>query len=139
MAAEYHLHTGGHFIIGLPGETSTDVLNQATTLSELPVEALKIHQLQVIRSTPLGRKYQLSDEPAQLCCYHYSLDEYIPLLAQFISRLRPSIALDRFVSQSPSDLLLAPRWGIKPQAFKEMLDKYMIEQHLYQGLFWQGN
>ena len=136
-AAEHHLHTGGHFIAGLPGESVDDVLSQASTLSLLPIEVLKIHHLQVIQSTPLATEYLSSGNNRELTCYHFDLNEYIALMAGFIARIRPSIAIDRFVSQSPARLLLAPKWGLKPQAFNAMLNEYMATHQLRQGLYWQ--
>lgn len=41
--------TGGHIILGLPGETSEALVQQALRLSELPLTTLKLHQLQLIR------------------------------------------------------------------------------------------
>ena len=38
--------TGGHVIIGLPGESRTDILGQAKDISRLPLTTLKLHQLQ---------------------------------------------------------------------------------------------
>ena len=37
--------TGGHIILGLPGESADDNVAQATTISQLPLDILKLHQL----------------------------------------------------------------------------------------------
>lgn len=99
--------TGGHVILGLPGEDREESLRQANTISATALHTLKIHQLQIIRGTRLAREY--AEQPFHL----YSPDEYIGLLTEYIRRLRPDIVLDRFTSQSPSDMLVAPRWGLK--------------------------
>ncbi|MCR4852582.1 MAG: TIGR01212 family radical SAM protein [Prevotella sp.] len=121
------IFTGGHVILGLPGEDNCEILQQATIISSLPLDVLKIHQLQVIRNTPLARQY----EDGKL--HVFSLDEYISLLASYIQRLRPTLALERFVSQCPSEMLIAPRWGLKPQEFNKLLESYMGENRMKQG------
>ena len=36
-------------------------------------------------------------------------------------RLKPEIAIERFISQSPKDMLLAPDWGVKNYEFVDKL------------------
>ena len=62
-----------------------------------------------------------------------AIDDYIALLAEYIARLRPGIILERFVSQSPPGMVVAPRWGVKSQEFARMLDDYMEQADLWQG------
>lgn len=119
--------TGAHVIFGLPGEDAAENIRQATVYSSLPIDVLKIHQLQVIRGTRLAQMY--AQEPFLL----YSVDEYISLITEFIRRLRPDIVLDRFVSQSPSDLLVAPRWGLKNYEFTNLLNNHLNLLDVRQG------
>ena len=91
--------TGGHVILGLPGETRADILGQAKDISSLPLATLKLHQLQL----------------------------------EYIQRLRPDLVLERFVSQSPRELLIAPDWGLKNYEFNHRLQKRMKELGAYQG------
>ena len=101
------LLTGAHIILGLPGEDAAESLRQAPILSALPIDILKIHQMQIIRGTRLAEEY------AQKPFHIYSVEEYIELIAAYIQRLRPDMVLERFVSQSPKELLIAPHWGLK--------------------------
>ena len=103
------IYTCAHIILGLPGEGREDMLRQADIVSSLPIDVLKLHQLQIIKGTTMAREYE------QHPFHTFSLDEYVDLLADYLPRLRPDIALERFVSESPSRLLIAPRWGVKPQ------------------------
>lgn len=109
--------TSGHVILGLPGEDLEESLRQTDDINALPLSILKIHQLQVIKGTRLAREYQENPFPL------YTLEAYISLLADYIRRLRPDIVLERFVSQCPSSMLIAPRWGLKPHEFNKLLDK----------------
>lgn len=121
MTAERGILTGAHIILGLPGEDAEESLRQAPIISSLPIDILKIHQLQVIRGTRLDEMY--AKEPFPL----YSVDEYIELVARYISLLRKDIVLERFVSQAPADMLIAPRWGLKNHEFTAKLNKYLEE------------
>ena len=122
--------TGGHVIIGLPGESRTDILGQAKDISRLPLATLKLHQLQLIRGTRMAHEYETS--PADFHLYH-DVDEYIDLVIDYIQRLRPDLVLERFVSQSPRELLIAPDWGLKNYEFNHRLQKRMKELGAYQG------
>ena len=121
------LLTGAHIILGLPGEDAAESLRQAPILSQLPIDILKIHQMQIIRGTRLAE--QFSREPMHI----YSVDEYIELIANFIQYLRPDMVLERFVSQSPKELLIAPHWGLKNYEFTNKLVNYLKAHDIHQG------
>lgn len=122
--------TGGHVILGLPGETEDDMLRQAADISSLPLSTLKLHQLQLIRGTRMAHEYEKA--PADFHLYE-DVDSYIGLVIGYIQRLRPDLVLERFVSQSPKSLLIAPDWGLKNYEFNHRLQKRMKEEGAYQG------
>ena len=132
VSALEHTHqrgllTGAHIILGLPGEDAAESLRQAPILSQLPIDILKIHQMQIIKGTRLAEEFE--HEPFHI----YSVDEYIELIAQYIQRLRPDMVLERFVSQSPKELLIAPHWGLKNYEFTNKLVNYLKEKDIHQG------
>ena len=110
---------GAHLILGLPGESRDEMLLHADHLSALPITTLKIHQLQIIRGTIMAGEYQRDPSEFHL----FTEEEYISLIVDFVHRLRPDIVLERFVSQSPPALLLAPRWGWKNHEFTAKIRK----------------
>ncbi|WP_283388312.1 TIGR01212 family radical SAM protein [Barnesiella viscericola] len=120
---------GAHMILGLPGESREMMLKHARSLSQLPLDTLKLHQLQLIRHTRMAREYEMSPQDFHL----YGVDEYIDLAIDFAERLSPSIAIERFVSQSPAELLIAPRWGLKNHEFTARLLRRMRERDAWQG------
>lgn len=121
--------TGAHIILGLPGETADDNVAQASIVSQLPIDILKLHQLQIIRGTELAAEYER--EPFPL----YTADEYIDLCRRYIERLRPDMVLERFVSQSPADMLVAPKWGLKNYEFTNRFVNYMKRMNSWQGKY----
>lgn len=120
---------GVHMILGLPGEDKEAVLKQPYVLSELPVTTIKLHQLQIIRGTVMGEEYLR--HPERFCLF--GVDDYIETVVGYIARLRGDIVIERFVSQSPKKLLLAPDWGLKNHEFTDKVKKRMVELSVYQG------
>jgi radical SAM protein (TIGR01212 family) len=126
------LHLGAHMIIGLPGESKEDILNHAKELSKLPINSLKLHQLQVVKHTMMA--FQLKQNPEMFS--FFSLDEYIDLITDFIALLRPDIIIERFISQCPIHLLIAPKWnGLKNFEVISKIDKKLVEKDLWQGKY----
>ena len=119
---------GGHIILGLPGEDAAESIRQAPIISSLPLNILKIHQMQIIRGTVLAREY------ARKPFHIYNVDEYIQLIIDYIARLRKDLILERFVSQSPADLLIAPKWGLKNYEFTNRLVNRMKKIGAFQGM-----
>lgn len=130
--AEAGIPVGAHMILGLPGESRETILSHAGRLSALPLTMVKLHQLQLIRGTRLAQEYEqgLAD------IYPYTVTEYVDLAIDFIERLRPDIVVERFVSQSPDALLIAPRWGLKNHEFTARLLRRMRERNTWQGRLW---
>lgn len=130
LAKDKGLHLGAHMIIGLPGESKEEILNHATELSKLPIQALKLHQLQIVKHTMMA--VQLKKNPEQF--HLFDVDEYVDLITEFIARLRPDIIIERFISESPADLLIAPKWnGLKNFEIVAKIDKRLVEKGISAG------
>lgn len=115
------LLTCGHIILGLPSEDEEEMLHQASTISQLPLDILKLHQLQIIKGTPLAKEYEAHP-------FHvFSAEEYVNLVIRYVSQLRNDLVLERFVSQSPPDMVIAPKWGLKNHEFTDLLNKRIRE------------
>ena len=123
------IRVGAHIILGLPGEERETILSHADILSQLPITALKIHQLQLVRGTKMALQFTEHPEWFHL----YTAEEYIDLAIDFVERLNPDIAIERFVSQSPKELLIAPEWGLKNFEFTAKIEKHLIERDAWQG------
>ena len=126
---KYGIDCGLHLILGLPTEERESMMQSAVEVSKLPIKSLKLHQLQIIRGTQLAKEYNATPEMVHL----YDVEEYLLLVSDFIERLRPDIALDRFVSQCPPEFLIAPRWGLKNYEFTAKLIKSMQHRAVCQG------
>jgi len=124
------IQIGIHMIVGFPGEDRDSIIDEADILSELPIDSIKMHHLQIIKGTKFAKLYQKDPNMFNL----YGVDEYIDLLAEFIERLDPRIVLERFINQSPLDMLVAPKWdGLTNNEFTAKLDKKLKEWDVWQG------
>lgn len=119
-----------HLILGLPGESRTDLLHHAKEVSALPVQFLKLHQLQIIKGTAMAQQYRQTPEMFEL----FTSESFTELVVDFMELLNPEIIVERFISESPPDMLLAPKWGgLKNYAFVHQLIKRFGQRSSYQG------
>ncbi|MCE4565782.1 TIGR01212 family radical SAM protein [Maribellus sp. CM-23] len=127
--AKRGINNCAHMIVGLPGESREELLDQARTVSQLPVKNLKLHQLQIHHGTILERQYSENPEQFQL----YTAEEYIELVVDYLELLNPAIIVERFISQAPPDMLIAPKWGLKNFEFVAKVEKRLAERNTWQG------
>lgn len=119
-----NLDTGLHLIAGLPGESEQDILETVVKASSLPISSLKLHQLQLIRNTPLEKMVA----KGEINIDFFTPERYLDLCVKIISIVPRHIALERFVSQAPAGLLIAPRWGLKNYQFTHLLHKLLASR-----------
>ncbi|WP_321516540.1 TIGR01212 family radical SAM protein [Marinifilum fragile] len=123
------IHIGVHLVNGLPHDSKEDMLNHAIELSKLPIETLKLHQLQILRNTQMAKEYEQNPEPF----YMFELDEYLDFIVNVIERINPDVMLERFTNQAPPGWLIAPKWGLKNYQFVNKLNNLLKERNTWQG------
>lgn len=92
------------------------VTSEASDTSETSATSTRIQN----RPTFRGRPIEI-----------FSVDAYIDLcvkIVETIVRENPSIAIERFTSQAPAGMLIAPRWGLKNYQFTHLLEKSLRER-----------
>ncbi len=123
------LPTGAHLILGLPGESREEMLAEAEILSSLPLDMIKLHQLQIVKGTVMARQYW--DDPD---AFHlFTWEEYRDLVIAFLERLRPDIAVERVVGESPPRYLVTSRFGKRPDVLMQEILQRMEELDTWQG------
>jgi uncharacterized protein len=118
-----------HFILGLPGEQPGDWLEQARVISQLPVQNLKLHQLQIHKGTVMQKQYRNNPEYFHL----FTAEEYVDLIVDYLELLNPGIIVERFISQAPPEMLIAPKWELKNFEFVARVEKRLKEKETWQG------
>jgi radical SAM protein (TIGR01212 family) len=121
------IRTGAHIILGFPTETREQMLGMADELSRLPIDFLKVHQLQVVKDTALAGLY--AERPFAAFGYH----EYLAMLADFLERLSPDIVLQRLFAAAPDEILIAPVWNRTRSELLRDLDALMEQRGSFQG------
>lgn len=127
--AKRGINNCAHMILGLPGESRHELLEQAKIVSQLPVKNLKLHQLQIHKKTILEKQYYTNPELFNL----YTAEEYIELVVDYLEVLNPEIIVERFISQAPTEMLIAPKWGLKNFEFVAKVEKRLKERDTWQG------
>ncbi|MDE6578435.1 MAG: TIGR01212 family radical SAM protein [Muribaculaceae bacterium] len=117
-AADAGLRCGLHLIAGLPGEDIPQILRNVDLACRLPIETLKIHQLQILKDTPLLNMW----EKGEISICPFSLEDYLDLCVEICRRVPSHIVIERFLAQSPPDMVVAPKWGLKNYQFMNLLN-----------------
>ncbi len=124
------IKTGGHLIFGLPGESRSEMLEEAKILSKLPLNNVKFHQLQIIKGTKMAKDYE--DDPDSF--HLFSWEEYKEFMVDFLELLNPGFVVERISGEAPPKYISGPRWGLKRT--DQILD--LFEKRLEERNSWQG-
>ena len=116
-----------HTILCLPGETTEMMLQTVSFLNTLPINGIKFQLLHVLRGTDLSNIYE--DAPFTLP----SLDEYLELLGQMVTHLRPDIVVHRLTGDGPKALLIAPLWTGNKRLVLNRIQQYFKIADIWQG------
>ncbi len=126
----YGIHTGAHLIFGLPGETEEDMLAEAEIVSQLPLDTIKFHQLQIIKDTLMLQEY-LAD-PSQFNLF--TLERYIDFIVRFTERLNPAFVIERFTGEAPPRFQAGPIWGgLRSDEVQVLIEKEFELRDTWQG------
>ncbi|HEY6565807.1 MAG TPA: TIGR01212 family radical SAM protein, partial [Pirellulaceae bacterium] len=106
---------GAHIMLGLPGESSSDMLATAVAMAGLKLDLIKLHNLYVVRNTPLAEQYARGE--VQLL----GRDEYMSVLVDFVEQLPPTTIVERISGESPGSYFVAPTWCLdKPNILRAL-------------------
>lgn len=124
------INSGAHFIFGLPGETREEMLAEAGIISDLPINTVKFHQLQLIKGTLMEKEFIRNPDDFDL----FSWEDYLDFIIRFLERLNPAIVVERFTGEAPPRYLVKELWG------KKRTDQIvnLIEMRLAELNTWQG-
>lgn len=124
---KYNLEVITHIMIGLPSETFKDIENTVNFINLHNIQGIKIHSTYVIKNTKLYEMYENGKYTP------LSLDEYIEKACFVLSHIRPDIIIHKISGDAPKDLLVAPDWNKHKKWILNGIDKYLIENDLWQG------
>ncbi|MBN2611941.1 MAG: TIGR01212 family radical SAM protein [Bacteroidales bacterium] len=131
--AARHIRTGGHFIFGLPGETREEMLKSVAVISQLPLDAVKFHQLQIFKGTVMAGEYQVHPENFSL---FNDLDEYLEFMVSCIENLNPGFVVERIAGEAPPRYCEGIVWDLRNDQILVKFEKLLEKRNTWQGKKW---
>jgi len=130
--AVLHLRAAGvkiivHLILGLPGETRSDMLASIDYIARQPVDGVKLQLLHVLKNTDLALLYKQGGFEVM------TMPEYIDLLAACIERLPSGMVIHRLTGDGPKSLLIAPLWSANKREVLNTIRREFTQRDVQQG------
>ena len=116
-----------HVILGLPGESSQDMLATTDYIAGLPIQGIKFQLLHVLDGTYLYVDY------CQRPFHILTQEEYTDNLIQCIERIPPHMVIHRITGDGPGQLLIAPDWSRRKKQVLNYINHCFKERHTWQG------
>ncbi len=130
--AKRGIHTGAHFIFGLPGESREMMMESLHEINRLSLSSIKFHQLQIVEGTQMAGDYKKNEESYSL----FSFKEYVDFIVRFVEKLNPGFIIERFAGEVPPRFLAGPGWGlIRNDQINVTIEKELANRDTWQGKF----
>ena len=117
-----------HIILGVPNETKEMMLKTAYELSKLDIDGIKIHQLTVLKDSPLNKIYEKNP------FYIMTMEQYCNLVCDILEILPKNCTIQRIAGTGYSETTLQPKWVNRRFEILNMIDKILIQRNSYQGI-----
>ncbi len=127
MTVRHEIPVTAHVIIGLPGETRSNIIATAKFLAGLPIHGIKIHNLNIVSGTRMEEWYHNGLVKA------LELEEYTDLVVDFLERTCPDVVIERLTAETPPAFLVAPRWSLDKQAAIRRIIERFEQRKSFQG------
>lgn len=126
-----HLKICTHIILGLPGESLSEMHETMNTIAQLPIDGIKIHLLHVIKNTKLHEEYL--KEKVNI----FTEDEYIQLVCDFLEKLPPTMIIHRLTGEASPDKMIAPLWALEKARILKEINEELTKRGSFQGARFQ--
>ncbi len=128
-AKQRRLRLCTHLILGFPGESRAEILATPALLNRLGIDGVKLHNLHVIKNTPLEKLYKLGQVPL------FSREEYVNLMIDFVELLDPEMVMHRLSGEAQRAITVAPEWSIDKRGVHNAIVKAFDARDTWQGRF----
>lgn len=130
LANSFGLDVGAHLILGLPFETKEMMTETIQKISKLPLNSVKIHQLQILKHTEMGDKFNNEKDRY----FNFDVESYVDFISDIIEFLPYNLVIDRFISESPREMIIWPKWnGMRTYEIIKLIEDRLEEKNHYQG------
>lgn len=130
LSAERSLDPGAHFILGLPGESRSMLVDQCSFISSMPLHSVKFHQLQLVKGTRIEKEYAAVPHDF----LRLDLSEYLDLVVDILERLRPDLYIERVAGEVPPRFVNETQWGL----IRNFQILHLLDDRLSARGTWQG-
>jgi radical SAM protein (TIGR01212 family) len=131
LTKEHDILVSAHVIIGLPGESRNDTLATARFIAGLPVDAVKLHNLNIVEGTAVADMFRRGEVGP------LSLQEFAHRAVDFLELTDPAVVVDRLVADSPSHLLIEPKWSLDKRSALAAIRSEFRRRNSRQGIFFE--
>lgn len=127
-----NINTIVHLILGLPHESTDDMLASVDYVVTSGVQGIKLQLLHVLRGTELEQEY----EKGHLVTM--KREDYINLVVDAVERLPQDMVVHRLTGDAPRTLLVSPRWSTDKKNIFNQIHQEFNRRKSYQSLRYQG-
>ncbi len=133
IADKTDVDLGIHLIFGNPNETDERIIRTAEIVNTLPITNVKLHNLHVLKNTPLENIYHEGGfQPI-------SREAYSARVQLFLEHLRPDLAVHRLAAfASRWEELVAPSWTSDKMGTHQFIIDFLREQKSFQSKLYQS-
>jgi len=126
------IRLGAHLILGVPGENREANATNAKRIAELDFDAVKLHNLHVVKGTSLEELYLTGDfEPI---CW----ETYLAWVCDFLELLSPTCVIERVCGAAPLGYLAGAEWGLGRGAIHREVLAELERRRTRQGAKYEG-
>jgi radical SAM protein (TIGR01212 family) len=123
-----NLNICAHLIFGIPGESDQQLIDAANLLNELSVDGVKLHNLHVLKNTPLAEEYSSGNFSP------IDLRDYAERVVLFLENLDQKISIHRLTAVAPRwDELIAPEWTKEKMRPVQYIENLLAIRETWQG------
>ncbi len=116
-----------HMIFGLPGDDEAHMLEGANLLSELKVDAVKLHHLHILRGAPMENSWKKGLIPL------LELEDYARQVVDFLELVPSTMIVQRLAGSSTREKLLAPLWTLDKAKIIQTIEAEFKRRNTHQG------
>lgn len=121
-----------HIIVGFPGESISDYLNDIAYINYRGIEGVKIHNLYIENNSYLKYYYE-----AYNIAYTMTLDEYTDIVIAMLRHLNPETIVMRLTGDGIREQIAYPEWSKNKGKVLATIDKKMKDSDFRQGDLWR--
>ena len=127
---KHNIKTVIHMIMGLPGESSSDMLQTGKYVASFEPFGIKIHMLNILSGSRLAEEYLQNNKRMQLL----SKEEYIQIVCDILEIMPASVTIHRLTGDGPKDKLIEPKWVLDKHSVLNDIQKEFARRGTYQGI-----